>query len=61
MKNNINNFSYKKRLKYFLTFRIDPEGRGCDQGHANYIVHNKIIKDVELYSNSKGLSLLFFI
>ena len=54
MKNNINNFSYKKRLKYFLTFRIDPEGRGCDQGHANYIVHNKIIKDVELYSNSKG-------
>jgi len=39
MKNKILKFKYKKTLKYFLTFRRDPEGRGCDQGHANYLVH----------------------
>jgi len=47
-------FKYKKRLKYFLTFRTDPEGRGCDQGHANYLVHNSKIDNLSLYSNSKG-------
>ena len=47
-------FKYKKRLKYLITFRPDPEGRGCEQGHANYLVHKKIIKDFSLYSNSKG-------
>ena len=50
----ISKFKYKKKLKYLITFRTDPDGRGCDQGHANYIVHNKIIKNVKFYSNSKG-------
>lgn len=54
MKEYIEKYKYKKKLKYFLTFRVDPEGRGCDQGHANYIVHKEIIKDVKFYSNSKG-------
>ena len=54
MKNYISKFKYKKRLKYFLTIRTDPDGRGCDQGHANYIVHNSIIKDVYFYKNSEG-------
>jgi hypothetical protein len=47
-------FKYKKKLKYLLTFRPDPEGRGCDQGHANYLIHQSKIKDLSLYSNSKG-------
>ena len=47
-------YKYKKKLKYLLTFRPDPEGRGCEQGHANYLVHKKIIKDFYLHSNSKG-------
>lgn len=51
---NILNYKYKKRLKYLLTFRTDPEGRGCDQGHANYIVHNSKIKNFNFYSNSQG-------
>ena len=54
IKNYIYNFKYKKKLKYLLTFRPDPEARGCDQGHANYLVHKKIIKDFYLYSNSGG-------
>ena len=54
MKKNISKFKYKKRLKYFLTFRIDPEGRGCDQGHANYVVHKNLIKDSHCYPNSEG-------
>jgi hypothetical protein len=54
MKNHITKFKYKKRLKYFLTFRTDPEGRGCDQGHANYIAHSELIKNIKFYSNSKG-------
>ena len=54
MKSHIAKFKYKKKLKYFLTLRTDPEGRGCDQGHANYIVHKEIIKNVKFYSNSKG-------
>ena len=51
---NISNYKYKRRLKYALTFRVDPEGRGCDQGHANYIVHNSMIDDFAFYSNSEG-------
>jgi len=47
-------FRYKKKFKYLITFRPDPEGRGCEQGHANYLVHKKIIKDYHLYSNSGG-------
>ena len=54
MENYISKFKYKKRLKYFLTFRTDPDGRGCDQGHANYIVHNELIKEVKFHSNSIG-------
>ncbi len=51
---NITKYKYKKKLKYFLTFRPDPEGRGCDQGHANFLVHNSKINNVNLYPNSKG-------
>jgi hypothetical protein len=54
MKSHISKFKYKKRLKYFLTFRTDPEGRGCDQGHANYIVHKELIENIKFYSNSVG-------
>ena len=45
---------FKKRLKYFLTFRRDKDGRGEDQGYANYIVHNKLVKNSFLYSNESG-------
>lgn len=51
---NILKFKYKKRLKYLLTFRQDPNGRGCDQGHANFLVHNAKISNLNLYSNSSG-------
>ena len=51
---NISAFKYKKKLKYFLTLRPDPEGRGCDQGHANYLVHNGKISNLNLYSNRTG-------
>tara|TARA_A100001011_G_scaffold396295_1_gene493760 strand:+ start:856 stop:1680 length:825 start_codon:yes stop_codon:yes gene_type:complete len=54
IKNNISKFKYKRKLKYSLTFRVDPEGRGCDQGHANYLVHKNLIKNFHLYSNSEG-------
>ncbi len=47
-------YKYKKRLKYFLTMRVDPEERGCDQGHANYIIHKSKIDDFSFYSNSDG-------
>ena len=50
----ISKYIYKKKLKYFLTFRTDPEGKGCDQGHANYLVHNSKINNFKLYSNNKG-------
>ena len=50
----ISRYKYKKKLKYLITFRPDPEGRGCDQAHANYLIHNSKIKNFELYSNSKG-------
>ena len=51
---NISKYRYKKKLKYLLTFRSDPEGRGCDQGHANYLVYNSKLNDFYLYSNNKG-------
>ena len=54
MKKNILKYKYKKRIKYLFTFRTDPEGRGCDQGHANYIVHNSLIKNAVLHSNNDG-------
>jgi len=54
MKKNILDYKYKKRIKYLITFRTDPEGRGCDQGHANYIVHNSLIKNYTFHSNSNG-------
>ena len=54
IKVNINKYKYKKKLKYFITFRPDPEGRGCDQGHANYIIHNSKLNGTNLYSNAKG-------
>ncbi len=54
MKNNISKFKYKKKFKYLLTLRIDPEGRGCDQGHANYLVHKNLIRNIHCYSNSSG-------
>ena len=47
-------FKYKKKIKYLFSFRPDPEGRGCDQGHANFLVHNSKINNSNLYSNSKG-------
>ena len=50
----IKKFPFKKRIKYFLTFRRDKEGRGCDQGYCNYIVHKKLIKDIHLYFNHNG-------
>ncbi len=50
----ITKFKYKKKFKYLFTFRPDPEGRGCDQAHANFIVHNSKIDNFELHSNSKG-------
>ncbi|WP_075534079.1 hypothetical protein [Candidatus Pelagibacter communis] len=51
---NIEKFNYKKRLKYYLTFRTDPEERGCDQGHANYLVYKNMISSVKFYSNKSG-------
>lgn len=51
---NISKYKYKKKLKYYFTFRLDPEGRGCDQGHANYLVHNSKIKNFKLYTNGSG-------
>ena len=54
MKKNILDYKYKKRIKYLITFRTDPEGRGCDQGHANFIVHNSLIKNYAFHSNNNG-------
>ena len=51
---NISKYKYKKRLKYLLTLRPDPEGRGCDQAHANYLVHSSKINNMYLYNNSNG-------
>ncbi len=52
--NQISKFKYKKRIKYLLTFRPDKEGRGVDQGHVNYLVRKKFIKNCSFYSNSSG-------
>lgn len=54
MNQNITRYKYKKSFKYFITLRRDPAGRGCDQGHANYIVNNDIISNKAFYSNSSG-------
>tara|TARA_B110000971_G_C19923584_1_gene460423 strand:+ start:236 stop:1048 length:813 start_codon:yes stop_codon:yes gene_type:complete len=45
---------FKKRLKYLLTFRRDPGGRGSDQSHGNYIAHNNLIENSFFYSNASG-------
>ncbi|MEC7136982.1 MAG: hypothetical protein VXW51_04435 [Pseudomonadota bacterium] len=50
----IKKYKYKKKLKYLLTLRVDPEGRGCDQGHANFIVHKELIKGKNFYKNNEG-------
>jgi hypothetical protein len=50
----ISEVKYKKRLKYLLTFRPDKEGRGVDQGHANYLVRKNFIKDCSFSPNSQG-------
>ena len=50
----VSTYKYKKKLKYLITFRPDPEGRGCDQAHANYLIHNSKIMNFKLYSNSRG-------
>jgi len=50
----ISKHKFKKRLKYFLTFRRDKAGRGSDQAHGNYIAHNNLIKNSFFYSNESG-------
>ena len=47
-------FPYKKRLKFFLTFRRDKEGRGCDQSYAAYLIYNNILLNLKTYSNKSG-------
>jgi len=54
MKDKILKIKYRKSLKYLLTFRRDPEGRGCDQGHANYLVNKQYINECFFYSNAEG-------
>ena len=54
MKNKISKIKYKKSLKYFLTFRRDPEGRGCDQGHANYLINKRYLEGCSFYPNNEG-------
>ena len=54
MKDKISKIKYRKSLKYFLTFRRDPEGRGCDQGHANYLINKQYIEGCFFYSNIEG-------
>ncbi len=49
-----NKYKYKKRLKYLLTFRRDKAGRGVDQAHANFIAHNKLVKNSHFYQNFDG-------
>ena len=50
----ISEVKYKKRLKFLLTFRPDKEGRGVDQGHANYLVRKKLITGCSFHPNSEG-------
>ncbi len=47
-------YKYRKKLKYLFTLRRDKEGRGADQAYANFIVHNKLVENSFLYSNSDG-------
>lgn len=54
MNKHIEKYKYKKSFKYLITLRRDPEGRGCDQAHANYIVNNKLINDMSLNTNANG-------
>ena len=54
MIDNLSKFKYKRRLKYSLTFRLDPEGRGSDQSPANFLVYNNLIKNAHCYSNNSG-------
>ena len=54
MQKKISEFKYKKSLKYALTLRRDPEGRGCDQGHANYLVNKDYVKNCSFYTNTDG-------
>ena len=54
MKEKISKYKYKKSIKYFLTLRRDPQGRGCDQGHANYLVNQNYIQECGFYQNSSG-------
>lgn len=54
MKDMSRKYPYKKRLKYFLTFRTDKEGRGCDQSYAAYLVYKNILKNFQIYDYSKG-------
>ena len=54
MKKKISKYKYKKSLKYFFTLRRDPEGRGCDQGHANYLINQKYIQGCHFYTNADG-------
>jgi len=54
MDNLITKYKYRKRLKYFLTFRRDKKGRGSDQIHSNYLIYKNIIKDYYLYNNYDG-------
>lgn len=54
MISNSSKYKFKKKLKYFLTFRRDKAGRGVDQAHANYIVHKNLIKNSFNYKNESG-------
>jgi len=54
MRNKMLKYRYKKSLKYFLTLRRDPEGKGCDQGHANYLINKNSIKECGFYTNAEG-------
>tara|TARA_B110000967_G_C18742834_1_gene488656 strand:+ start:157 stop:972 length:816 start_codon:yes stop_codon:yes gene_type:complete len=54
MKDKLLKHKYKRSLKYFLTLRRDPEGKGCDQGHANYLINKNSIKECGFYTNAEG-------
>ena len=56
----IKKYKYKK-IKVSLTLRVDPEGRGCDQGHANFIVHKELIKGKKFYKITKDPLQLFLL
>ena len=54
MKDKILKNKYAKSFKYFITLRRDPESRGCDQGHANYLINKNYIKECAFYANNEG-------